>query len=67
VSVEVTQTVVRLTGSVDDRRTKYAIEDLIERCGVKDIDNQLRVQSAERRAAATTARRAQSRRRSARS
>ncbi len=48
VSVEVTQTVVRLNGSVDDRRTKYAIEDLIERCGVKDIDNQLRVQSAER-------------------
>ena len=48
VSVEVTQKVVRLTGSVDDRRTKYAIEDLIERCGVKDTDNQLRVQSAER-------------------
>jgi BON domain len=48
VSVEVTQKVVRLTGSVDDRRTKYAIEDLIERCGVNDIDNQLRVQSAER-------------------
>ena len=48
VSVEVTQKVVRLTGSVDDRRTKYAIEDLIERCGVKDIDNQLRVQSADR-------------------
>jgi osmotically-inducible protein OsmY len=48
VSVEVTQKVVRLSGSVDDRRTKYAIEDLIERCGVKDIDNQLRVHSAER-------------------
>jgi hypothetical protein len=48
VSVEVTQNVVRLSGSVDDRRTKYAIEDLIERCGVKDIDNQLRVHSAER-------------------
>jgi BON domain len=47
VSVEVTQKVVRLTGSVEDRRTKHAIEDLIDRCGVKDIDNQLRVQSGQ--------------------
>lgn len=46
VSVDVNQSVVRLTGSVSQRRTKYAIEDLIERChGVKDVDNQLRVQA----------------------
>ena len=45
VSVEVTQRLVKLTGTVAERRTKYQIEDLIERCGgVKDIDNQLRVQ-----------------------
>lgn len=46
VNVEVTQKVVKLTGTVDDRRAKYQVEELIERCGgVKDIDNQLRVQS----------------------
>ncbi|MGH8175809.1 MAG: BON domain-containing protein [Steroidobacter sp.] len=46
VSIEVNQKVVKLTGTVDDRRTKYEIEDLIEHCGVQDIDNQLRVQSS---------------------
>lgn len=47
VSVDVQQRIVRLTGTVSERRTKYAIEDLIERCaGVKDIDNQLRVPAA---------------------
>lgn len=45
VTLEVTGQVVKLTGTVDDRRTKYEIEELIEHCGgVKDIDNQLRVQ-----------------------
>lgn len=45
VSVEVNQKVVRLTGTVPERRIKYAIEDLIERCNVQDVDNQLRVQA----------------------
>jgi osmotically-inducible protein OsmY len=46
VTVEVNQGIVRLTGAVDERRTKYQIEDLIERCGgVQDVDNQLRIQS----------------------
>jgi hypothetical protein len=45
-SVDVVQKVVRLTGSVPERRMKYAAEDLIELCGgIKDIDNQLRVQT----------------------
>ena len=47
VTVEVNQGVVRLTGGVDERRTKYQIEDLIERCGgVQDVDNQLRIRSS---------------------
>jgi osmotically-inducible protein OsmY len=46
ISLEVTSQVVKLTGTVDDRQTKYEVEELIERCGgVKDIDNQLRVRS----------------------
>jgi hypothetical protein len=46
ISVEVTSQIVKLTGTVDDRGTKYDVEELIERCGgVKDIDNQLRVRS----------------------
>jgi len=46
INVEVTSQVVKLTGTVDDRSTKYEVEELIERCGgVKDIDNQLRVRS----------------------
>jgi len=46
VTVEVTSQIVKLTGSVDDRGTKYEIEELVESFGgVKDIDNQLRVQS----------------------
>jgi osmotically-inducible protein OsmY len=46
ISVEVTSQVVKLTGTVDDRATKYEVEELVERCGgVKDIDNQLRVRS----------------------
>jgi hypothetical protein len=47
VSVEVNQGIVRLTGAVGERRTKYQIEDLIERCGgVQDVDNQLRIHSS---------------------
>jgi osmotically-inducible protein OsmY len=45
ITVEVRDHIVRLTGSVDDRRTKYEVEELVERCGVNEIDNQLRVQS----------------------
>ncbi len=46
VSIEVKDKVVKLTGHVSDRRTKYEIEDLVEHCGgVKDIDNQIRVRT----------------------
>jgi osmotically-inducible protein OsmY len=46
INIEVTGQVVKLTGTVDDRSTKYEVEELVERCGgVKDIDNQLRVRS----------------------
>lgn len=46
VDVDVTQGVVKLTGAAPNRSTKYAIEDLVERCsGVKDVDNQLRVKA----------------------
>jgi BON domain len=45
IHVEVKEQTVKLTGSVRDRRTKYEVEDLVEHCGAKDIDNQLRVQS----------------------
>jgi hypothetical protein len=48
VSIDVTGQVVKLTGTVDDRSTKYEIEELVESLGgVKDIDNQLRVQSSQ--------------------
>ena len=44
VSLEVKDKVVKLSGFVSDRRTKYEIEDLVERVGgIKDIDNQVRV------------------------
>lgn len=46
VSIEVSGGVVTLTGTVEDRRTKYQIEEATEYVsGVKDINNQLRVQS----------------------
>jgi hypothetical protein len=45
VHIEVKDKVAKLTGQVPDRRTKYEIEDVVEHCGVKDIDNQLRVRS----------------------
>jgi osmotically-inducible protein OsmY len=44
VHIEVKDKIVKLTGTVSDRRSKYEIEDVVERCGgVKDIDNQVRV------------------------
>lgn len=47
VHIEVKDKVVKLTGQVPDRRTKYEIEDVVEHCGgVKDIDNQVRVRSS---------------------
>lgn len=47
---EITLTVsggtVKLTGLVDNRRDKFEVEELVSQCsGVKDVDNQLRVQS----------------------
>lgn len=46
VHIEVKDKIVKLTGTVSDRRSKYEIEDVVERCGgVKDIDNQVRVRS----------------------
>ncbi|HEU4600597.1 MAG TPA: BON domain-containing protein [Steroidobacteraceae bacterium] len=45
IDVEVHEQTVKLTGSVPNRQTKYEVEDLVEHCGAKDIDNQLRVQS----------------------
>jgi hypothetical protein len=45
VNIEVSGAVVTLTGSIEDRRTKYEIEDIIERIGgVRDINNQLKVE-----------------------
>ncbi|HMN46518.1 MAG TPA: BON domain-containing protein [Povalibacter sp.] len=46
---EITLTVsggtVKLTGLVDNRRDKFEVEELVSQCsGVKDVDNQLRVQ-----------------------
>jgi hypothetical protein len=44
VSVEVKSGEVILEGTVDDRRTKYQIEELVEHVhGVRDIDNRIRV------------------------
>jgi osmotically-inducible protein OsmY len=43
IEVDVQQQKVTLRGSVDDRSTKYAVEDLVESAGARDIENQLRV------------------------
>lgn len=43
IEVEVQQQVVTLRGSVHDRQTKYAVEELVESAGAHDIHNQLRV------------------------
>jgi osmotically-inducible protein OsmY len=45
IEVEVKQQVVTLRGSVPDRRTKYAVEELVENAGAHDIENRLRVNS----------------------
>ena len=42
VSVHVKDGEVTLSGNVDNRRTKYLIEERIDQCGVKDIHNQIR-------------------------
>jgi len=48
VSVHVAQGVVTLTGTVPNRQMKYRIEELADRCpGVKDVDNQVRVNRGE--------------------
>jgi osmotically-inducible protein OsmY len=45
VTIEVSGSVVTLSGTVDDRHTKYRIEEAAESVGgVRDINNQLRVQ-----------------------
>jgi osmotically-inducible protein OsmY len=47
ISIEVKNCEVTLTGTVVDRSTKYAVEDLIEHyAGVSEIHNQLKVGSA---------------------
>lgn len=47
ITVSVKDQVVTLEGTVDDRWTKYQVEELIERCGgVKDVRNQLRTQTS---------------------
>lgn len=43
IEVDVQQQKVTLRGSVGDRSTKYAVEELVERAGAHDIENQLRV------------------------
>lgn len=46
ITVEVSGQTVKLTGTVDDRSTKYQVEELVERLGgIEDIDNQLRVKT----------------------
>jgi osmotically-inducible protein OsmY len=43
IEVDVKGQTVTLRGAVDDRRTKYAVEELVEGCGAREIENQLRV------------------------
>lgn len=48
ISVEVNNGVATLTGSVDQRWMKHRAEDLAEGCsGVRDVNNQIRVQSGQ--------------------
>jgi hypothetical protein len=55
VTIEVNNKTVRLTGTVDNRQTKYEIEELIERStNVREIDNQLRVQSPQQQSRSDT-------------
>jgi hypothetical protein len=48
IEVEVRDQVVTLRGSIDQRRTKYAVEELVERCGAREINNELRVTANQR-------------------
>jgi osmotically-inducible protein OsmY len=43
IEVDVQQQNVTLRGCVGDRSTKYAVEELVETAGARDIENQLRV------------------------
>ena len=43
IEVDVQQQKVTLRGSVGDRRTKYAVEELVEYSGAREVENQLRV------------------------
>jgi osmotically-inducible protein OsmY len=46
VTIEVANKTVKLSGTVNNRQTKYEIEELIERTtNVREIDNQLKVQA----------------------
>lgn len=45
IDIDVEQQVVKLSGTVEDRRTKYDVEEMAARCGAKDVDNQLRMKS----------------------
>ena len=48
VSVQVNDGTVMLEGSVPNREMKYAIEDIVASChGVRDIENRIRVMSAD--------------------
>jgi hypothetical protein len=48
ITVTVSSGVVTLSGTVGDRREKYHVEETVSRVsGVKDVDNQLRVQSSQ--------------------
>ena len=54
VMVEVNQGNVTLSGTVHERRMRYAAEDLVERIGgVANINNQLRVQKRDEASSAT--------------
>lgn len=50
IEVDVQEGRVVLNGSVDRRQTRYRVEDLVEACGVQDIDNRLRIGPAPTRA-----------------
>ena len=50
ITVEAKNGAVTLTGSVDNRRLKHYVEDLVEDCtGVRDIDNRLTVRARDSR------------------
>jgi len=44
VTITVTGGKITLEGTVDSRKTKNAIEDIADQCGVQDVQNNLRVQ-----------------------